>query len=470
MTPVQTALTPSTQEPNRMLTVDTSDKTLESQSGGSSSRSLLQHLQQLSASAFRSSTDLSSSLIARQTSTPPLHLESHPTQDVRVGLRHCSDSATLSPRWTTALPSPPPPPTTTTTTFAVVHRESSLRRVHHELDHGRPHFPDYTRIQPMRQPALLSFTVARFKSTLLANYVRQDGAFSGKDAVDVLCGLIATHDRNMATLLGRAIGQQGVFVHVQHMDRKLRDVDETFYRFCSIEERAALVRSSTRIRSTRSVQADAEEWIAGTSEDSVVSPLVPDSVSSSGRVPVGETTRMSTDSHSPATVQTPAITGVFTPLTKCYSSTCKSGQGGCYSLSCPHTGLQGLPLLTVNNGEMPSELWSDAVSKQLLNSLTAQERKRQEVIHEIICTERDYVNDLLILQRVRFSFYSQLILFFLSHSFFSFFFFLTTFPPSFSFTSSLCSIRISLTLREETSLFVLSPPVWIEYVNPMPNS
>lgn len=46
-------------------------------------------------------------------------------------------------------------------------------------------------------------------------------------------------------------------------------------------------------------------------------------------------------------------------------------------------------------------LWCNIVDKELLSSLSAQERKRQEVIFELISTERRYVEDVAMILNVR---------------------------------------------------------------------
>ena len=46
-------------------------------------------------------------------------------------------------------------------------------------------------------------------------------------------------------------------------------------------------------------------------------------------------------------------------------------------------------------------LWCNIVDKEFLSSLSAQERKRQEVIFELISTERRYVEDVAMILNVR---------------------------------------------------------------------
>ena len=46
-------------------------------------------------------------------------------------------------------------------------------------------------------------------------------------------------------------------------------------------------------------------------------------------------------------------------------------------------------------------LWCNVVDKDLLASLSSQDRKRQEVIFELISTERRYVEDVAMILNVR---------------------------------------------------------------------
>ena len=50
--------------------------------------------------------------------------------------------------------------------------------------------------------------------------------------------------------------------------------------------------------------------------------------------------------------------------------------------------------------DMPAQLWFMSVPKEIVDSVSDSERKRQEIIFEIIQTEKEYVDDLLTLQTV----------------------------------------------------------------------
>jgi RHO1 GDP-GTP exchange protein 1/2 len=89
--------------------------------------------------------------------------------------------------------------------------------------------------------------------------------------------------------------------------------------------------------------------------------------------------------------------GIFTLLTDCYSPTCSSNRI-CYSISCPRRFEQQNQLVSPVAAERqlvkPAQLWSSSVPPEILESVTKMEQTRQEVIFEIIQTEKDFVNDL----------------------------------------------------------------------------
>eukprot|EP00842_Homolaphlyctis_polyrhiza_P000294 jgi/Hompol1/1265/HPOL_002670-RA len=74
--------------------------------------------------------------------------------------------------------------------------------------------------------------------------------------------------------------------------------------------------------------------------------------------------------------------GVFTLLTDCYSPTCTRDRL-CYSVTCPRRLEQNA-----------NALWSTSVPKEVLESVSDKEKTRQEVIFEIIQSEREFVEDL----------------------------------------------------------------------------
>jgi hypothetical protein len=205
---------------------------------------------------------------------------------------------------------------------------------------------------PLVYPALLSRVAECLKEHIpLTEKTKNDltykNAFSGKEAVDMIAYIIKTTDRNLALLLGRALDAQKFFHDVTY-DHRLRDSGIEMYQF----------------RET-----------------------------------------MMDEQH-----ETPEVNGVFVLLSECYSPTCTRDHL-CYSIACPRRLEQQSRLnLTPQGGlrkeksiqslhdaeDQPDEqkLWINTVSKEIADSVSEREKKRQEVISEIMYTERDFVKDL----------------------------------------------------------------------------
>lgn len=195
-------------------------------------------------------------------------------------------------------------------------------------------------------PALLSGVADAFRervslSERKKNELSYTNAFPGCEAVDVITQIIRTNDRNLALLLGRALDAQKLFHDVTY-DHRLRDSPHEIYQF-----RESLMEDSTDVN------------------------------------------------------------GVFTLLTDCYSPTCTRDRL-CYSIACPRRleqqarlnlklqpGLKRQESRSSIHAESDEQkLWINTVSKEVAESVGEKERKRQEVICEIMYTERDFVKDL----------------------------------------------------------------------------
>jgi hypothetical protein len=204
---------------------------------------------------------------------------------------------------------------------------------------------------PLVYPALLSRVGECFREKIAVgdrtkNDLTYKHAFSGSEAVDVISYIIKTTDRNLALLLGRALDAQKFFHDVTY-DHRLRDSPTEMYQF-----RETLM-----------------------------------------------------DEPSDA----PEVNGVFVLLTECYSPTCTPDHL-CYSIACPRRleqqsrlNLKPQPGLrreksqaSLHDQDEPDEqkLWINTVSQEIADSVGDREKKRQEVISEIMYTERDFVKDL----------------------------------------------------------------------------
>ncbi|MCJ1276690.1 RHO1 GDP-GTP exchange protein 2 [Puttea exsequens] len=201
---------------------------------------------------------------------------------------------------------------------------------------------------PLVYPALLSRVAEVFRERIPAQEKKKNDlsymfAFTGGDAVDLISYIIKTTDRNLALLLGRALDAQKFFHDVTY-EHRLRDSNAEIYQF-----RESLM------------------------ED--------------------------TQTH---------VNGVFTLLTECYSPTCTRDRL-CYSIACPRRleqqarlnlkpqpGLRRQQSSASLHADEPDEqkLWINTVSQEVADSVNEREKKRQEVISEIMYTERDFVKDL----------------------------------------------------------------------------
>ena len=200
---------------------------------------------------------------------------------------------------------------------------------------------------PLVYPALLSRVADTFRERIgvgdrSKNDLAYKSAFTGQEAVDLISYIIKTTDRNLALLLGRALDAQKFFHDVTY-DHRLRDSAQEIYQF-----RETLMEDSSDVN------------------------------------------------------------GVFTLLTECYSPTCTRDRL-CYSIACPRrleqqARLNLKPQPGLKREESRSslhadetdeqKLWINTVSKEVADSVGDREKKRQEVICEIMYTERDFVKDL----------------------------------------------------------------------------
>lgn len=235
--------------------------------------------------------------------------------------------------------------TITPTSTELVHRPSVAKSI------SSGHGGEKRQKSPLVYPALLSRVGECFREKISVgdrtkNDLTYKNAFSGAEAVDVISYIIKTTDRNLALLLGRALDAQKFFHDVTY-DHRLRDSQSEMYQF----------------RET-----------------------------------------MMDEPH-----EAPEVNGVFVLLTECYSPTCTRDQL-CYSIACPRRleqqsrlNLKPQPGLrreksqaSLHDQDEPDEqkLWINTVSQEVADSVSEREKKRQEVISEIMYTERDFVKDL----------------------------------------------------------------------------
>ncbi|CAO3643747.1 unnamed protein product [Mucor fragilis] len=108
-----------------------------------------------------------------------------------------------------------------------------------------------------------------------------------------------------------------------------------------------------------------------------------------------------------------ACTGIFLPLTKCYSPSCQPNDVSCYSALCPNKRMSSM--LHIYNDCQQEELqqgkqqqetphtkrdWISTIPHHIRDSISRKELKRQAGIAELLSTEKNYCHDLDILHRV----------------------------------------------------------------------
>lgn len=84
-------------------------------------------------------------------------------------------------------------------------------------------------------PAILSQIAKAFlqsihPTTHVKDLLEYNDCFQGKLAVDLLCQILKTNDRNIAIILGRALDAQAFF-HDVTWTHRLRDSVHEFYKF-----------------------------------------------------------------------------------------------------------------------------------------------------------------------------------------------------------------------------------------------
>lgn len=291
---------------------------------------------------------------------------------------------------------------------------------------------------PLVYPALLSRVAEAFKTRVSVAERTKDGlaykdAFDGREAVDRIAYIIKTTDRNLALLLGRALDAQKFFHDVTY-DHRLRDSPNELYQFrqrlpspfSSEDETFEDAQDGMYAQQNRlpvppgakngpsrgnSASSSLAPSASVSSATSALSPSDPRSTpATSTRGSVANRKRRASVS---STEEDALPTGVFTLLTDCYSPTCTRDRL-CYSIACPRRleqqarlnmkpqpGLKrSISKESLGDVKERGVLWAESVSKEVFDSVSETERKRQEAINEVIYTERDFVRDLEYLRDV----------------------------------------------------------------------
>ncbi|ORY81158.1 hypothetical protein LY90DRAFT_664375 [Neocallimastix californiae] len=234
-----------------------------------------------------------------------------------------------------------------------------------------------TVIIPNVYPALLSNVATAFMkyvpvATYIKDSIKYTNCFRGSDAVETLKLIIRTSDRNLALLLGRALGNQNFFHDVTY-NHFLRDHPNELYQFsnaitdlsipAAINESLYNVKEEPLSENENSIQKKKEKVIEHAKKSKLIQYLM---------------------------------------------------NNMCYSISCPRrleqqnllnhvartTALAEKIMNKGNNDNSENQYWSTVMPKEIVESVSDTEKKRQEVIFELIKTEKEYIEDLELIQKL----------------------------------------------------------------------
>lgn len=234
-------------------------------------------------------------------------------------------------------------------------------------------------------------------------------SFTGDTAVDAICSIIRTNDRNLALLLGRSLDAQKFFHDVTY-NHRLRDSSHEVYAFSrNYNDVEFFAEDATGSNNNSNRGSYNEHQISVLPQPpstvpyptSSAPPSIPPSPVDGGVAMFGQPHKTRDQEESSG------VNGVFTILSNCYSPTCTRDRL-CYSIACPRRleqqarlnmkprgGLKrAVSRLSLHDNETSKTLWHETVDELVLAELDKHEKMRQELIYELIYTERDYVKDL----------------------------------------------------------------------------
>ncbi|KAI8099635.1 uncharacterized protein BX664DRAFT_321781 [Halteromyces radiatus] len=313
-------------------------------------------------------------------------------------------------------------------------------------------------------PYLLSVVAQEFMQRMvlndrIKNSIEYKNVFDGQQAVDKLMIILGTRSRWTALKVGRALGDQGCFHDVLY-ENVLLDSSTDIYQFKDLlfynqpNYRQQHGTSTSTTMTSTLTPASATTTLITTNSSYNSNSDNQSSTTWAGTITTGSTiSDYSTTTDDRNTLATATITtlededvnnddddddiglystaaitkkenatptffvnGVFTPLTRCYASSCDSIHP-CYSPSCRErqqktftvsnlsssttTGSRGTEISFDSRSTPHTYLrqreqmsWAEMVSDDVLNSVSTLERKRQEAICELIYTEVNFVMDL----------------------------------------------------------------------------
>lgn len=289
-----------------------------------------------------------------------------------------------NPRDTLTKNSPSPPVVVTQDIMA--HRSQSFAYgTKNEATSPKSATSTSTSSKPSIYTALLSRIAIELRQRItVADHIKDDieykNSFDGKEVVDKIAMIIHTTDRRLALKIGRMLSAQRFFHDVSY-ETQLVDSSIYLYEFTN--------RTLYTQHNQHTQTSGSDCWS--------------ESESASGM----------TNNDRPYNLEYNNIpNGIVTDLTHCYVPTCWDVKP-CYSPICPKRMPQIHPaksvesfanLLTKSNSSLEKstslhhDYWADNVDKEIYDSISKTERKRQENLYELIYTEEDYVQSLEYLQ------------------------------------------------------------------------
>ncbi|KAK9460756.1 CNH domain-containing protein [Lipomyces oligophaga] len=315
-----------------------------------------------------------------------------------------------------------PAPTLPVSSYSFLHHDAPSHSTIVTASRGRP----------LVYPALLSAVAGVFVSLIqpgdrIKDSLTYKNSFTGAEAVDLLTYILQTPDRTLALLLGRALDTLKLFHDVTYV-HKLRDHQDEVYQLRDAPE----VPECGPSPSSGIVELEDDEDFEET--DSTPTSFYPDQTQQVALQSPTEADSAETAQKEAIKRITSGVNGIFMLMTECYSPTCTKNQI-CYAVHCPKrleqqfrakehhpsssSSSHGTTLSSMTQDSVQtlatsgtirrresnisissedeksdSKLWSLNVPKEVLDSVDEREKKRQEVISEVIYTERDFVKDL----------------------------------------------------------------------------
>ncbi|KAI8384448.1 uncharacterized protein BYT42DRAFT_529476 [Radiomyces spectabilis] len=249
-------------------------------------------------------------------------------------------------------------------------------------------------------PALLSSVALEFQqkvvlSDRIKHNIEYKAVFDGQEAVDKLLIILGTKNRSLAIRVGRSLGAQRLF-HDVHYENELMDSSSEIYQF---SQRVAYYDDDRLSHSTMTTATTLSSQSSCSTLHQLMNDDDNDDDDDENAHGEGDQTMRSTNG-----LQDPdrRVNGIFTPLTYCYAPTCTK-QHPCYSYACPQKrkyragsvdtrGASSTPHAYLQ--KETQQLWVTTVPSAVRDSISPRDRKRQEIIYELIYTEFDYVMDL----------------------------------------------------------------------------